>query len=128
MLGFLLLASLALPQGSPVPTEPAYDLGESAKLNVLFAGFPGGPREAAFVEFLSSAFQQVESVDLRDLDNELAARFDVVVADWRPSYLGGKWNQEGRCPVTLPVGFEAPTLMIGDLAGALPTGTKFTHL
>lgn len=109
-------------------TSGGYDLGPAHQLRVLYAGAPGEEREAAFVELLEGAFDEVRTLPLTRLVPELARDYDLVVADWRPSYSDGSWTSSGRLAHRLEPGFPTPMLFVGDLAGALPRGTKFRHL
>lgn len=125
MLQILLVACMALIQD---PQPKAYDLGAARELKVLFAGTQGEPREKAFESLLGQAFDRVDTIDLRKLSAESAKGYDVVVADWEPTYRDGRWGQGERHGVKLERDFPTPLLMIGDLAGSLVSATKFRHL
>ena len=69
--------------------DVAVDVAESTErgdLSILYAGYPGGPREKAWTEFLRQWFAKVESIDLGKLNGRSAADFHVVVADWTSRY------------------------------------------
>ena len=125
MLHFFLAACLVLAQ---TPAPKAHDLGSDAQLKVLFAGTPEKPREAAFLELLESSFAHVDTISLRELNAASASAYDVVIADWEPTYVDGSWGQGERHGVKLKRDFPTPLLMVGDLAGSIVSATKFRHL
>src|SRR5688572_21236087 len=80
-------------------------LAESKKLKVLIAGKMGNDRVVKFGQFLARYFGKVDSVNLEQLTPELAARYDVVVADWERRYAHGGY-QDKKPKYKLPEGFS----------------------
>ena len=73
-------------------------------LKVLYAGAPGGSREAAF-----------GVIDLAQLSKERAAGFDVVIADWKSQYgKDGYEKPDGlySAPATLDDEFVKPVVAV----------------
>lgn len=88
-------------------------------LSVLYAGDPESPRTERFTAFLTPWVKQVEAISLKDLDEERAAKFDVVVADWHRRYgEGGYQGGEGH-GLKLGRDFKRPVVMIGAVGGEL---------
>src|SRR5688572_3683613 len=81
---------------------------------VLYAGWPGGSREAAFRAFLERHFDHASVMDLAKLTPATAKGFDVVIADWSSQY--GKDGYPKRdntlysAPVDLPDDFDVPVV------------------
>jgi len=92
----------------------------SNELAILYAGYPGGPREKAWLGFLKKSFGKVESIDLRKLDSGAASGFDVVVADWTSRYKDGGYNPDApKHGCSLREDFTRPIIMIGVVAAEL---------
>lgn len=53
---------------------------------VLYAGWPDGSREQAFVPFLQQWFDKVGVISLEKLSVATARDYDVVIADWCSQY------------------------------------------
>ena len=81
---------------------------------VLYAGWPGGSREAAFRAFLERHFDHVAVSDIAKLTKETASQHDVVIADWASQY--GKDGYPERkdsltsAPIDLPDDFDVPVI------------------
>lgn len=98
---------------------------EREDLSILYAGYPGGPREKAWTEFLKRWFSKVESIDLRKLSVRSAADFDVVVADWTSRYENGRYNPGAeRHNTSLGKDFTKPIIMIGAVGAELTRRIK----
>lgn len=97
--------------------------------SILYAGYPGGEREHAWVEFLGQWFTRVEAIDLRQLDERTARTFDVVVADWKPRYVGGKYQEDTeKHGKSLPFTYSKPTILIGAIAAEITPRIKLDWL
>lgn len=131
------LAALAAAQGAAQESAPdavhdvatdsdghARDeaLADATNLSILYAGFPGGEREAHFVEFLEAWFPEVATIDLQRLDAKAAEGFDVVVADWKPHYKNGQYESGSDPTVRLGPGYRKPTVAIGSVGTAICGG------
>jgi len=93
---------------------------EVEKLSILYAGYPGGPREKAWLDFLGQWFENVESISLKDLDAKAASRSDVVVADWTTRYKDGSYNSEHpRHDTSLGKDFSRPIIMVSGVGAEL---------
>ena len=70
-------------------------------------------------QWMMSWVKQVEAIALKDLDEERAAKFDVVVADWHRRY--GEAGYQGGEGHGLKLGrdFKRPVVMIGAVGGEL---------
>ncbi len=81
---------------------------------VLYAGWPGGSREAAFRAFLERHFDHVAVIDIAELTTSSAAGHDVVVADWASQYgkdgYPARENSLTSAPVDLPDDFDVPVI------------------
>ena len=99
---------------------------------VLYAGWPGGSREAAFRAFLERHFDHVEVVDLAKLDAAKAAPHDVVIADWSSQYgKDGYPERKGSltsAPVSLPVDFDVPVVAMDYVSSNLRRDHKLDWL
>lgn len=99
---------------------------------VLYAGWPGGSREAAFRAFLARHFDQVQVLDLARLNQATAAGFDVVIADWASQY--GKDGYPERkdsltsAPVSLPDDFDVPVIAMDYVSSNLRGRKKLDWL
>ncbi len=105
------------------PVAFAEDVVRSAEredLSILYAGYPGGPREKAWIDFLRKWFSKVESIDLRKLSGRSAAAFDVVVADWTSRYKDGSYNSGAPSHNnSLGKDFTKPLIMISAVGAEL---------
>ena len=105
-----------------------FQVGEFHKLSVLYAGFPGTPRERSFVKLLGSAFARVETIELEKLNSTSAESFDVIVADWSERFEEGRFVGPQGFENRLGREFTRPIVMVGAIGGRLPEQTKFNHL
>ena len=119
--------SLASPGNSPAQDQ-YNDLGEANRYSILYAGHPGGEREAAFVEFLKSWFSRVDTISLPELKPGSAEAYDVVVADW--TRLQGKdgFQSSNRPRGNLTKAFDKPVILIGAVAGEVQRHSKINWL
>ena len=78
--------ALALPRAQDLTAADAAAWRPHRATAVLYAGWPGGSRERAFVPFLKQHFDQVGVIDLEKLSVATAKDFDVVIADWCSQY------------------------------------------
>jgi len=117
ILAATLAATLLPAQDQRAPRDA---LGNHAEIKVLYAGHAGNTRETAWLEFLRSWFETVETTSLDKLSPAVASRYDVIVADWRRFY-GGKSEDtgKGRSAFELPRDWSRPTIMIGAVAGEI---------
>ncbi len=120
---FLLVAAQRAASG---PQDP--DLGPAREYRVLYAGQPGGEREARFLEFLRRWFSRVDSISLEKLDSKAAASHDVVIADWGRRYVDGKYSSASTPRGKLGEDFARPVVMIGAVAGEIQHRTKINWL
>jgi hypothetical protein len=104
-------------------------LGDAKKLKILYAGYPGGSREASYTKFLRSWFDKVEAIDLQKLDTSTAAPFDVVIADWGSQYGNDGYPKElADANVKLGAGFSKPLVVIGAVGGQFSSRSLFDWL
>jgi hypothetical protein len=102
-------------------------------IKVLYAGWPGGSREAAFRAFLERHFEHVAVLDLAKLTKESASQHDVVVADWgsqfgKDGYPAPAENSLHRVPLTLPDDFDVPVITMTYVAPRVRKGHKLDWL
>ena len=93
---------------------------EVAPLNVLYAGNPGSPREAEFVELLQNNGAAVGKIRLTDVTKEAAANYDVVILDWTSVMGKGADGQPSLDMPPIPKlsdDYDRPTILIGAVAG-----------
>src|SRR5262245_27579203 len=122
-----LLAILPLLLSGASPQENT--LGEASRYRILYAGKPGDPREAQFVELLKSRFTHVKSIDLNQLSSASAKDFDVIVADWTRRYGGkGEFKSDRQPRLALNGDFAKPIVMIGAVGGEIQQHTKLDWL
>jgi hypothetical protein len=99
---------------------------------VLYAGWPGGSREAAFRAFLERHFDHVAVTDLAKLTKDAAAQHDVVVADWASQYgkdgYPERKNSLTSAPVSLPDDFDVPVIAMDYVATNLRRNGKLDWL
>jgi hypothetical protein len=131
-----LFATAALAQVPPAAADvvgadaDAWRVHRATK--VLYAGWPGGAREAAFRAFLERHFDHVAVIDLAKLDRATAAPHDVVLADWASQY--GKDGYPAphkgvhQVPVKLPDDFDVPVVAMDYVASQLRPGRKLDWL
>ncbi len=124
---FLLALALAGPAAARAQLG-AVELGDASRTRVLYAGFPGGEREQAFVGFLRGWFADVEAIDLRELSGETAAGWDVVVADWRARWQDGTFDASRAPDARLPATFVKPVVLVGAVGGEITPRTKIDWL
>jgi hypothetical protein len=138
----LAVASLciaALPCQDPAGTAGADVIGADASTwaphrttTVLYAGWPGGTREAAFRAFLERHFAKVGVIDLAKLSPATAKGFDVVIADWASQYGNdGYPKREGSPlsgPVTLEDSFDVPVIAMDYVSTNLRQRRKLDWL
>lgn len=113
----MLRRSLALIVGLVCATAAAAQ--EQHPLRVLYAGQPDHRRTKAFTEFLGGHFRAVGTVDFRQLSQQTADGWDVVVFDLPPD-LGDKAVRDFE----LPAGFDRPTVLVGMWAARLAEKAK----
>jgi hypothetical protein len=99
---------------------------------VLYAGWPGGSREAAFRAFLERHFDRASVIDLAKLSPATAAGFDVVIADWGSQY-GNDGYQKGEgsplsAPVKLDDTFDVPVIAMDYVSTNLRPRRKLDWL
>src|SRR5262245_36118128 len=110
-LGFALACVLSSPPADDgAATQVAH---EKYPIAVLYAGYPGGEREKAFLAFLNEWFTRAAAIDLRKLDQASAADYDVVIADWKSRYKDGKPDDSDPHKKTLEASYDKPTILIG---------------
>jgi len=130
-LSLLSVAALgaALPAQAPV-ADAAWK--EHRQLKVLYAGSPGGSREAAFEEFLGQWFDEVDTISIADLKSSTAAEWDVVIADWVSQYGNdGYPKREGSlfsAPCSLPADFTKPVVAMTYVGTNIRRGYKLDWL
>ena len=99
---------------------------------VLYAGWPGGSREAAFRAFLERHFDHVAVLDLAKLTKAAAAGHDVVIADWASQYgkdgYPERKNSLTSAPASLPVDFDVPVITMDYVAANLRREHKLDWL
>jgi hypothetical protein len=89
------------------PAQDADAWAPHRTTRVLYAGWPGGAREQAFVPFLKQWFDRVGVISLEKLSVATAKDFDVVIADWGSQYGNdGYPKREGA--------LQMPSVAIGD--------------
>jgi hypothetical protein len=126
--GLVLVGLMALGRNASGQQVP--DLESANDLSVLYAGDPESPRTEAWVAFLEQWFPDVGAIAIKDLNEESASAYDVIVADWRARYDAGSYvmDQQGH-GASLPPGFSRPVIMIGAMGAELaPRTTWFTWL
>jgi hypothetical protein len=108
----------------------AQDPAQKIDLKVLYAGVLGHPRTKDFQEFLGKSFTEVGTVELKSLDQKVAAKFDVVIVD-SPSPYGQGPESRGAPPAfkmpaapELTTDFTKPTILIGAAGGKVLGGLK----
>jgi hypothetical protein len=125
-LGFALACVLSSPPADDgAPTQVAH---EKYPISVLYAGYPGGERERAFLAFLNEWFTRAAAIDLRKLDRASAADYDVVIADWKSRYKDGKPDDSDPHKKTLEASYDKPTILIGAVAAEITPRTKLDWL
>jgi hypothetical protein len=102
-------------------------LGEAKKFKILLACKRGSDREQKFGQFLARYFAKVDPVNLEQLTPEIAAKYDVVIADWERRYAHGDFQDHKKPKVRLPEGFSKPVIMIGLVAGEIQRHTKISY-
>jgi hypothetical protein len=99
---------------------------------VLYAGWPGGVREAAFRDFLERHFDHAAVLDLAKLTKAAASAHDVVIADWGSQYGNDGYPASGKSilevPVTLPDDFDVPVIAMDYVASQLRPKRKLDWL
>jgi hypothetical protein len=100
---------------------------------VLYAGSPGGTREAAFRAFLERHFDTVAGMDLAKLTKANAAPYDVVIADWTSQYGKDGYPSPGKnsltsAPGSLPVDFDVPVIAMDYVSSNLRRDYKLDWL
>ncbi len=101
---------------------------ELKRLRVLYAGDPESPRSERFPTLLRKWVGKVETISLADLDEEKAAGFDVVVADWHRRYDAAGKLLRKRYDRHLPYDFRTPVVMLGSVGAKLASAGKFESL
>jgi len=109
--GVIVAATVQSTKSGPAPNQIGN--ADSAwqdhrRLKVLYAGWKGGSRERAFMEFLGQWFDHVGDIALGELSMETAAAYDVVVADW-----GSMYGNDGY-PASAHGTLNTPSLTLGS--------------
>ena len=88
MVTFAVTAALCaqLSAQDPAPRNDAAAWAPHRSTKVLYAGWAGGTREHAFVDFLKQWFDVVGVLPLEQLNETTARDCDVVIADWCSQY------------------------------------------
>ncbi|TAH37394.1 MAG: hypothetical protein EYC70_10520 [Planctomycetota bacterium] len=121
------LASTLVLAASVQAPAAAEGLGAAKDFVILYAGDPATERAKAFTQFLQSSFRKVDTIELKDLSQQSAAPYDVVVADWHRMY--GEEEMQIDIPhVELDPGFSKPIVMIGAVGGSIQHHTKIGWL
>lgn len=120
----LLLAFLCL---TPQSAKDKEALGDAKKLKILLAGKRGGEREKIFGQFLARYFAKVETVNLDQLTEKVAAPYDIVIADWERRYAHGGFQDHKKPKLRIPDGFSKPIIMIGMVSGEIQRLTKIGY-
>ena len=129
----------ALPSQQPANGAGADVIGADAAAwtphratKVLYAGWPGGSREAAFRAFLERHFDHTSVIDLAKLTPATAKGFDVVIADWCSQYgKDGYSKREDRlfsAPIDLPDDFDVPVIAMDYVSTNLRSQRKLDWL
>jgi hypothetical protein len=111
-----LLGGLSCSPKAPDPSE----LGGHQNLSILYAGFPGSPRESAWAGLLKSCFKKVDTMSLSALDVAKASSYDVVVADW------SDLKSDEDLYKHLDPSFTKPLVMLGVAGSRLVEKSKTT--
>lgn len=123
------LVSLCLAFSVGRAQDASEDLGAAKELRILYAGDSGGEREQGFLELLRPWFATVDSIPIRELSQESARAYDVVVADWRRRFSAeGGFDSESSIPLQLGFDFDKPIIMIASVGGQIPAESKITWL
>lgn len=133
------LSLAALPCQQPTGDAGADVIGADAVvwkahrgLRVLYAGWPGGSREAAFRAFLERHFDHVEVIDLAKLTMATAKDCDVVIADWCSQYgndgYAKKVNSLYSAPGKLGTEFTKPVIAMDYVSSNLRPQHKLDWL
>ena len=117
---FVWMLVLVIPSAPFARAEEISKPAGVGELSVLYAGYPDGPREKAWMGFLAKWFSKVKSIDLRKLNGRSAADFDVVVADWTSRYKNGSYNPDApKHGNLLGKDFRKPIIMISAVGAEL---------
>ncbi len=99
---------------------------------VLYAGWPGGSREAAFRAFLERHFDATSVIDLAKLSPATAKGFDVVIADWASQYGNDGYPKREGSPLSGPVKlddtFDVPVIAMDYVSTNLRPRRKLDWL
>jgi hypothetical protein len=118
--------------GADVVGDDAAAWRQHRAVKVLYAGWPGGSREAAFRAFLERHFDHVAVIDLAKLTKATASPHDVVIADWGSQYGNDGYAKNGdsihQVPVKLPDDFDVPVVAMGYVASQLRAKRKLDWL
>ena len=99
---------------------------------MLYAGWPGGSRAAAFRAFLERHFDHTSVIDLAKLSADTAKGFDVVIADWCSQYgrdgYPKRENSLYSAPVDLPDAFDVPVIAMDYVSSNLRSQRKLDWL
>ena len=83
---------------------------------------PAARARHTFLELLDEWFPDVHTISLAELNSESAAEFDVVVADWKPAYDNGEYQDGVEPPRSLDTAYAKPTVTIGRVGTTLAGG------
>jgi hypothetical protein len=124
-IAFALAAALGtqLSAQSQSPPDDTAAWAPHRSTRVLYAGWAGGARERAFVDFLSQWFDAVDLLPLEKLDETTARDHDVVIADWCSQYgndgYAKRENSLFSPSVTLSEHFTKPVIAIDYVSSSL---------
>lgn len=86
---------------------------ELDKLQVLYIGDPGTPREKEFSGFLQKNVGEIKVVSRRGFNPADAAEFDVVLLDW-PQSESVRQEREATAPLGRRAEWQKPTVLLGS--------------
>src|SRR5262245_24873209 len=99
---------------------------------MLYAGWAGGSRERAFVDFLKQWFDVVDVLPLEKLNETTVGDHDVVIADWCSQYgndgYPARENSLYSPRVTLSERFTKPVIAIDYTSSSLWRNGKLDWL
>ena len=121
------LLLLVLAGSAPQSSKDKEALGEARKFKILLAGKRGGPRETVFGAFLGKYFAKVDAINLEQLTEKAAEKYDVVIADWERRYAHGDFQDHKKPKLRLPESFSKPILLMGVVAGEIQRHTKIGY-
>src|SRR5262245_10131567 len=107
----------------PAPRDDAAAWAPHRSTKVPFAGWAGGQRELAFVDFLTQWFDVVDAMQLEKLDEKTVGDHAVVIADWASQYgndgYPARENSLHSPHITLSERFTKPVIAIDYVSSRL---------